>query len=774
MYSYTYDEETGGILLNSSPLQMSKEPRPVYYKELDILGFNKYWNYAPDDSAPYMWAEANTYYYRGREVAKTHGGSLYTPPKIEIIEAPEPNGMPLRPVDINSMVAKNRGIIEKLASETIKKIYNTYMEYKTKVDIFHVSYSGGKDSEVVLDLVQRALPHTEFVAIFGDTGMEFPDTYAAVNKTKEYCEELAIHFYIAKSGQSAKENWEKFGPPSSVIRWCCSVHKTAPQLLKLREITGKTNFREMSFVGVRGDESARRSEYGYVSFGTKHQGQYSYNPILEWNSAEIYLYIYQNNLQINEAYKKGNSRAGCLICPMSADKSDYMRNTCYHDEVKPYMDIVKGTSIKQLETDEDTARYIEKGGWKLRSNGRDIKTSIPVKYSESQDDDIVTLKISNPSTSWQTWIKTVGELIQTQDGYIVKKNDISIPFSIENNDVGYNVYIKRVRSSAEIKLLKLLKQVFRKAAYCIKCRECEANCSRGCIQMSNGFLNISNDCIKCGNCHKIPGGCLLYNSITLPKGTGKMNTSSLDHYADHAPKMEWITEFFKKENEFFESNNLGSVMNNMFKRFLRDAELIENNKLTDFAYKIKEIGLDKSASWGLMLCNLAYTSEFQWYIKNINPYETHTRAEITEMLLESGAKDRAARSVSGAYKRILALPFGSEVGMGYVTKEGKEYYYTRQSWENPDPLVILYSLYKFAEACGDYYQFTLTRLLDHGVESDGVSPTEIFGIGRDDMRKILNGLTVNYPEFINASFTLGLDNITLRSNKTSKDVLQLF
>ena len=44
MYSYTWDAETGGLLLNSSPLSFSKEPRPVYYKELDILGFDRYWN----------------------------------------------------------------------------------------------------------------------------------------------------------------------------------------------------------------------------------------------------------------------------------------------------------------------------------------------------------------------------------------------------------------------------------------------------------------------------------------------------------------------------------------------------------------------------------------------------------------------------------------------------------------------------------------------------------------------------------------------------------
>ena len=69
MYSYTYDNETGGILLNSSPQAFSKEPRPVYSKELDIYGFGAYWNYDENDDAPYMWAEANNYYYRGKLVA---------------------------------------------------------------------------------------------------------------------------------------------------------------------------------------------------------------------------------------------------------------------------------------------------------------------------------------------------------------------------------------------------------------------------------------------------------------------------------------------------------------------------------------------------------------------------------------------------------------------------------------------------------------------------------------------------------------------------------
>lgn len=99
---------------------------------------------------------------------------------------------------------------------------------------------------------------------------------------------------------------------------------------------------------------------------------------------------------------------------------------------------------------------------------------------------------------------------------------------------------------------------------------------------------------------------------------------------------------------------------------------------------------------------------------------------------------------------------------------------TRTVWSSPDPLVILYSLYKFAEACEGYYQFTLTTLMDDTIERGGISPTEIFGLSADTMEKLLNGLSINHPEFITCSFKMDLDSITLRPDKTSDDVLALF
>ena len=77
MYSYTYDTETGGILLNSSPTVFSKEPRPVYSREMDILGFDRFFEYEKQDDTPYMWAESATYWYRGTQVAKVNQRSMF-------------------------------------------------------------------------------------------------------------------------------------------------------------------------------------------------------------------------------------------------------------------------------------------------------------------------------------------------------------------------------------------------------------------------------------------------------------------------------------------------------------------------------------------------------------------------------------------------------------------------------------------------------------------------------------------------------------------------
>ena len=294
---------------STDSLSSSKGTPSLWASELDLLGFGDFWKYDSSSAAPYLWAESNIYWYRGKKVAKTNGGSLYEKPKIEILkdengEAILPKGTSLIPVDVEAMLTKNRLRIEALETLTVKKIYDIYRKYDKKLDCFHVAFSGGKDSIVLLELVRRALPRTAFMVVFGDTGMEFPDTYKAVDVVEARCKEDGIAFYRAKSRFAPEESWRLFGPPSRVLRWCCTVHKSVPQTLKIREILGKRDYTGMDFVGVRGHESATRAEYEYENYGKKQKGQYSYNPMLEWTSAEVWLYIFFRNSSSTKLTRK--------------------------------------------------------------------------------------------------------------------------------------------------------------------------------------------------------------------------------------------------------------------------------------------------------------------------------------------------------------------------------------------------------------------------------------------------------------------------------------
>lgn len=773
MYSYTWDTETGGLLLNSSPLQFSKEPRPVYSRELDLLGFDKFWKYDRDDSLPLMWAEANNYIYRGRHVATLKGGSLNEKPQIVLIEDPENGNNPLRHVNIELMTQRNAHILESLSQQTIKQIYNSFIKYKKKgIDVFYVAFSGGKDSIVTLDLVQKALPHSDFKVLFGDTGMEFPDTYDTIDYVEKWCHQIGVDFIRAKSQYSPSFTWSHFGPPATVNRWCCSVHKTAPQILALREITGLQDFTGMAFIGVRSSESIARSDYDYISLGEKHKGQWSFNPILEWNSAELYAYIYAENLYINKAYLKGNRRAGCLICPRAAERNDYIARSCYPIEFNNLLELIKDRYSSHFSSTSKLEQFISNGGWKARKNGRDL--DVKLSYSEDIKDSKIVIAVKEPRTNWKEWIKTLGVLQNDTSPYQLLHRGTVYIFEVEITGDTIVAKIDSHLAKTSPEFTKLFKNVFRKTASCIQCRVCEADCPHGALHMTNGYLFIDESCKHCAMCHKVEKGCLVYKSLEQPKGMTTMKTKSLNCYSHHAPKMNWFEQFFKFKSEFASNHTLGSNMFDFFKRFLKDAELMSNNKLGILVNIIDSLGLGSENSWALMFTNLVYSPQFNWFVTKIDFNEIISKEYAVNQLIEDGAKETWVADIWSSFTRIADLPFAN-IGFGYMQKEkNKAVSITRIPWATPDARVILYSLYKFAEACGGYYQFTLSRLYDNNVESDGVTPYRIFGIGEDEMKQVLIGLQSNYGEFISTTFTHDLDNINLKQDKTSQDVLSLF
>lgn len=276
-----------------------------------------------------------------------------------------------------------------------------------------------------------------------------------------------------------------------------------------------------------------------------------------------------------------------------------------------------------------------------------------------------------------------------------------------------------------------------------------------------------------------------------------------DRYFTFGVRDEWLEIFakYKGGKEFWLTDGDNKVANkkkDAFRNFTEDAGLTAYNKSADgdkytkclptnFAEIIFKIGATSQAAWALILCNLVYTPAYNWFVNNLEQGVSYTPDAIEIMLsdvMENDTKGKGKRNVIDALKNTMAkTPLGKDNIFVVadisekVSSSGKETItmtsIQRSSWRDPDPRVILYSLYKFAEKCGTY-QFRLSTLLDDTIERDGISPTRIFGLDRDTMIAILNGLTVNYIEYIDASFTLGLETITLRSEKKPEDILSLF
>lgn len=606
MYNYEWDAQTGGFILNTKMAGVTKELRPVFFEELDLLGFSKYWKYPKTDN-PLLWAETRRYIYKGRLVAEAAGGGLFTAPELKIYE----DGLELEPVDVDGMVVKNRDLMSGVVQNTLEIIYNTFKRYKErKYDIFYVAFSGGKDSLVLLDLVQRALPHNEFKVVFADTTMEVSDTYKAVEEAKKCWPTLEFH--TARSDYDAKESWELFGPPSIKQRWCCSVHKSAPSLLLLRKLIGKDNLKALVFDGVRAEESDARAAYSLVSDGTKHVIQSNCSPLRDWNSSELFLYILENDLLMNKMYRQGSIRVGCMMCPMSSKWQQFILNTVYKSDVTPFLNIIDKNAKIKISSQKERKNYLENRGWKSRVGGRDLKIG-GNRIVEQYENNILTLYVNEIHCNWRDWIKPLGDLIESnRNNYVLIYRDQYYQFSVNetNRRIIVSLHIGS-KTKESIRFVYLFKNVFYKVAYCIGCKVCMVECPVGALSTDNNGVTVKNSCKHCESCLDMPKGCLVAKSLYITERGAKMNSKGINRYQTFGFRKEWLMYFYEMADRFWESRGkgrLGPYMFDGFKVWLKEAEITENNSLTQFGREIERLGVNDIRVWAIILNNLTYNS----------------------------------------------------------------------------------------------------------------------------------------------------------------------
>lgn len=217
------------------------------------------------------------------------------------------------------------------AIERLKLGSNMSLRYYGKP--LMITYSGGKDSEVLVDLAIKAKIPLEIVN--SHTTADAPPTvYHIRNQFKKWENDgIDCKIVYPKYKGISTSMWAlipiKKMPPTRRIRYCCAV---------LKETTGNGR---MIATGVRWAESVARTKNRsqFEVFTTKRQNKILLsdnddkrqlfetctlkakrvvNPIIDWTDNDIWGYAKSEKLRLNLLYDCGFERVGCIGCPLAS------------------------------------------------------------------------------------------------------------------------------------------------------------------------------------------------------------------------------------------------------------------------------------------------------------------------------------------------------------------------------------------------------------------------------------------------------------------------
>lgn len=849
MFKVIWDSAYNGVRLTMSSKgdALNVSPRPVFWEELDLLGLNKRgWIY-PHVEEPLLWACDRRYFYKGQFVLEVKGGNVFDAP--EVIQQESFEILTLQPVEMERLRSRNEDtmfIIEHEAMDFINQTYRRYknirevsqknpdldfqrlassLEKKTKeehvvikedcdsfdvmplskaeeqgkapilssnTDIFVTSFSGGKDSQVVLDLVTRVVPSEDVVVIYSDTGYELPPSLSLYNEVKDfYIQKYPnLRFFTAKNHQPVLHYWDEIGTPSRIHRWCCSIMKSAPLSKLLKEIVGNGKQpNAILFDGVRAEESPSRSSRSRIGKNVKHNKIINVSPILEWNATEIYLYLLLNGLPVNEAYRKGLSRVGCVICPYSSSWSEDLCGQLYPETLAPFVNKIR-EGLERSKT-AGIENYIRTGRWKMRAGGRYLHSNANVNFMSVAPDFKAIL--TAPKENLLMWMRVLGDMNIHQDGIIT---DIDLKHQKQ-------IYKCRLEEKGDSQVLEVcgidakdivfvshLKKVCYKATYCVHCEVCEVECPTGALSVVPRATINKEKCVHCLKCIDFDGkGCHAASSISTSdtsimtnqiKNVAQGSKSGINRYNDGMGMREkWVEKYFDTYESFFDSNEHGlnpKYQIPPFINWLREAYILnaEDKNISEAGQYMAKVYRAKTQTvWELIFIGLCYNSEIcSWFHSAIDYNRSYTREEMDIILQDSypELKDRTLRNpLNSLLNTFKESPLGSSIPVGVLGKEQNKVTLIRQPHDGISLVALAYSLYRYAER-KKRFSLNVSEFYDEN-QTEGIYRQ--FGISKETLESLLLSLQEESNHVLRVELNMGLDNIILREDLTSVDILKL-
>lgn len=212
--------------------------------------------------------------------------------------------------------------LTKKVERAIKLIQSAGKIAKEHEQPLEICYSGGKDSDVILELAKMA--GVEYRAIYKNTTIDPPGTIAHVKANGVEMLQPKITF---------SQLMAKKGFPSRVARFCCRVLKEYKVL-------------DYAVLGIRRDESrARTQRYKEPEvcrvYNAKEKCR-QYLPILDWTENDVAEFIKERSIKCHPLYydNEGNfhveRRLGCMGCPIASRRKRILNFKEHPNMIKMY------------------------------------------------------------------------------------------------------------------------------------------------------------------------------------------------------------------------------------------------------------------------------------------------------------------------------------------------------------------------------------------------------------------------------------------------------
>ena len=389
-----------------------------------------------------------------------------------------------------------------------------------------ISFSGGKDSTVVADLVIRALGNPSLVHIFGNTTLEFPLT---LEYAKRYRADSPKSIFTTAQNKDLNfyEVAEEIGPPARMMRWCCTMFKTGPITRVINSLFRDVNI--LTFYGIRKCESVVRSKYNRAdddetSVRVKIIKQKVASPIFFWIDADIWLYMLGEKIDFNDAYRLGYDRVGCWCCPNNNQRAQFLAKIYMPEEFHKWRSFLVNFARKIGKPDAEV--YVDSGAWKARQGGAGVAAaeSVKIKFTNcTTEDNAKIYQIIEPiKDDFYTLFNPFGKVSKELGRKIVSEVlvlDISTNTPIlsvqpmNSGDFRYAVKVKTMNVEKHDDLQRMVAYQIRKWNACRRCLKCESLCKFGAISITKDAYKINAEkCKRCKVCvsqQYLTGGCLM-------------------------------------------------------------------------------------------------------------------------------------------------------------------------------------------------------------------------------------------------------------------------